>query len=75
MKVKDIISCMVVDSYRYITVEKIDTTTNLVEKRYVIPPHSCDCTNITEDVWEAEVAQMVNYYDGLAIIITDTETR
>lgn len=74
MKVKDILSCMV-DSFRNITVEKFDTETHLVKERYIIPPHVMDCTNIPEDVREAEVAQMVNYYDGFSIVIKDTETR
>ena len=68
MKVKNVLRC-IVDSYRKITVEVFDPTTRLIKQRYTIPPHFINHTDIPEDVLESEVNQMVNYYDGLAIIV------
>lgn len=70
MKVKDIIPRMV-DNYYKVIVEVFDSETDLIKERYTIKPHSCDFTNIPEEVWESEVGMIVVHFDSLVIAVEE----
>lgn len=68
MKIKNILS-KIVDNYYKIAIEIFDRETGLIINRYYIRPHSCDFTNIPEDVANMDVEMIIPYYDNLSICV------
>lgn len=70
MKVSDIMS-RTVDNYLGTIIEVFDNDTHLIKKRYHIPAHSGDYTNIPESVWNAEVGMVIVHFDSLVISVAE----
>lgn len=68
MKVKDVLT-KIVDNYYNIIIEVFDGKPGLIINRYYIRPHSCDFTNIPEDVANMDVEMIIPYYDNLSICV------